>query len=441
MRFTVAPTLKALDAAAEVMAKDPKEFHTLYELAQQTDEYLHWDEVRRHTVPGNCGVLAWWGFLKMTRPALEISSLCQPKKTPFTFSCVARIQRLLHEMDRLLGFAVQSRQHVRDINDHLPRIYFQRSIIEEAITSSQLEGATTTREEAQRMIAEKLTPRDVSELMILRNYETMQRLKSWAKEEMSIARLLEMQKSLTEGTLENPSQSGRFRNAEEKIGIYDNRTGDCTYLPPAADLLPERMEQLVAFANEMDSGKGAFVHPIVRAIILHFMLGYEHPFCDGNGRTARALFYWSLIRSGYWMAEYISISRVLKFSPASYAQAYQRVEHDAGDTTYFVLHQLEVLLKTVHDFHAYIALKSEEHQRLQALYATLNERQIALLEHAYRHDGEIYTAEKHQTWHSISLNTARSDLQGLVRQRLFKKSKNGKTFVYSLRQGRNARMR
>jgi hypothetical protein len=42
-----------------------------------------------------------------------------------------------------------------------------------------------------------------------------------------------------------------------------------------------------------------FIHPVMRAITLHFWLAYDHPFCDGNGRTARALFYWSMLKQGY----------------------------------------------------------------------------------------------------------------------------------------------
>src|SRR5205814_10028127 len=56
-------------------------------------------------------------------------------------------------------------------------------------------------------------------------------------------------------------------------------------------------------------------HPMVRSMILHFWLAYDHPFVDGNGRTARALFYWSMLRNGYWMFEYITISKIILSGP------------------------------------------------------------------------------------------------------------------------------
>jgi Fic family protein len=93
------------------------------------------------------------------------------------------------------------------------------------------------------------------------------------------------------------------------------------------------------------------VHPVVRAILIHFMLGYDHPFYDGNGRTARALFYWSLARSGYWLMEYVSISRLLRQAPAQYARAYRHTETDDNDTTYFIVHQLEVIQQAIAALH------------------------------------------------------------------------------------------
>ena len=85
------------------------------------------------------------------------------------------------------------------------------------------------------------------------------------------------------------------------------------------------------FANS--SAESPFVHPVVRAILIHFMIGYDHPFVDGNGRTARALFYWSMLRSGFWMTEYFSISSILRKAPSQYVRSYLHTESDDGDTT------------------------------------------------------------------------------------------------------------
>ena len=68
--------------------------------------------------------------------------------------------------------------------------------------------------------------------------------------------------------------------------------------------------------------------PVLRATLpaIHFMVGYDHYFEDGNGRTARAFFYWSMLRQGYWLAEFLSISRVLRAAPARYARSFLLTE-------------------------------------------------------------------------------------------------------------------
>src|SRR6201999_3882984 len=98
------------------------------------------------------------------------------------------------------------------------------------------------------------------------------------------------------------------------------------YVPPDFNLLEELIERFCDFANSTNDTD--FVHPIIREIILHFLIGYIHPFADGNGRTARALFYWYLLTKGYWLIEYMSVSRIILASKAQYARAYQHTEKD-----------------------------------------------------------------------------------------------------------------
>ena len=62
--------------------------------------------------------------------------------------------------------------------------------------------------------------------------------------------------------------------------------------PPGHKELPKLMEKICDFANSEDD---EFVHPIIKGIMLHFLIGYIHPFEDGIGRTARALFYWYVL--------------------------------------------------------------------------------------------------------------------------------------------------
>ena len=193
---------------------------------------------------------------------------------------------------------------------------------------------------------------------------------------------------------------------------------------------------LCDFANAGEASL-PFVHPVLRAVLLHFMIGYDHPFADGNGRTARALFYWSMAKSGYWLMEYTSISHILRKAPAQYMRAYLHTETDKNDTTYFLLHQLQTIRQAIAALHAYVARKSREQKETERLLASspnlrgrFNHRQTTLLNHALRNAGEAYRVDAHQRTHEVVYQTARRDLLELETQGLLEKTRKGNAFVY-----------
>ena len=250
------------------------------------------------------------------------------------------------------------------------------------------------------------------------------------------ARIIELHRFLTEDTLDDPAAAGRLRESDD-VHVEDHRDGTIIHQPPRAAELPERLERLCQFANGDEKGE-PFVHPVMRAILIHFMIGYDHPFVDGNGRTARALFYWSMARQGYWLMEFLSISHILRKTPAQYVRAYLHTETDDNDATYFIIHQLEVVRKSISTLHEYLDRTVKEQRATARLLASsrklrdkLNHRQIALLTHALRHPGERYRVEGHQRSHAVVYETARSDLLGLAKLGLLVKSQSGRAFVFT----------
>ncbi|MFL5320077.1 MAG: Fic family protein, partial [Myxococcaceae bacterium] len=310
--------------------------------------------------------------------------------------------------------------------------YLLRSLAEEAITSSQLEGASTTRKVAKEMLLTGRAPRTKDERMIANNFRGMEFVRTQVDEPITRAGLLRLHEILTEGTLEE-ADVGRFRRADELVNVVDHADGSVLHMPPSAEQLPQRLDALLAFANGGD--EAPFVHPIIRAITVHFGLAYEHPFVDGNGRTARALFYWSMLRSGYWMAEFLSISRVLKKAPAQYSRAFLLTETDDGDLTYFLLHQLSVLQTAIKDLHSYLARKAEQLKEADALISSesgFNHRQRTLLADAVRHPSARYTIEAYRRQYGVVYQTARADLLGLAEAGLLKKIQIGKAFHFEV---------
>ena len=186
------------------------------------------------------------------------------------------------------------------------------------------------------------------------------------------------------------------------------------------------------FAN--DELNGEYVPPVVRAIALHFMLGYDHPFQDGNGRTARALFYWAMLNRGYWLTEFLSISRILKAAPAQYARSFLHTEQDDNDLTYFILYQLQVIQRSIQELHSYLNRKirdlQEVRRSLAAMPGEFNHRQLAVLQHAMNNSDAQYTVQSHMNSHSVVHETARKDLLELEQRGLLNKHLVGKAFVW-----------
>jgi len=348
---------------------------------------------------------------------------------------VPPVRQGLHRIDQSFGMTGRSSGPASDVHDmvdaHGRKYLLASSLMEEAIRSSQLEGASTTRAQAKEMIRERREPRDRSERMILNNFHAMERIEDLAQEPLTQDTVFELHSILVDGTLDGPERVGVFRRAEDNVVVELLHTVETAHIPPPAVELPERMERLLAFANG-DTPED-WLHPVLRAIILHFAVGYDHPFVDGNGRVARALFYWAMLRNGYAFTKFLSISKILREAPAKYSRAYLYTETDESDLTYFVDHQIGVVLQSIDALSDYVEEKlTATHQVEAAIFASpdLNHRQIRLLGHALRHPGFRYTVRSHQTSHRVVTNTARADLVDLADRGLLVQSKQGRQHVF-----------
>lgn len=393
-------------------------------------QYRHWDKVRHIKPPEPLTHEEWWLAMKLARMGL-LSPLPEldTKGRPFRYGLPAPIPERLHYLDQNAGGTISLLEDGALTTDARDR-YLVRSLVEEAITSSQLEGAATTRAVAKEMIRSKRLPRDIGERMILNNYLAMRQICSLKDKELTPEIVFHLHTILTEGTLEKTDAVGRFRSSDEDVRVI-TPYNDILHTPPHANELPERMAAMCDFANGRTPA--GFVHPVIRAMVLHFWLAYDHPFYDGNGRCARALFYWSVLRDGYWLFEFTSISNIIRKSHAQYGRAFLYSETDDNDMTYFLLYHLHVLMKSIEELHEYIQRKTAEIRATENLMNAslgLNYRQKALLSHALRHENAVYTFRSHQVSHNVVNQTARTDLLDLVARGLLRKTKQGSSFVF-----------
>ena len=395
--------------------------------------YVHWDRLRHLPVPEGLSHEEWWLGIKFARcTQYRTLPLRDTRGRPFAYMLPDPVQEALHQIDSQARGWIGAPEHVT--NPSTRDRFIVSSLIEEAITSSQLEGASTTRVVAADMIRAGRRPRDQSERMILNNYRAMAAIRQLGGEPLSLDAVLRLHAMLTADTLDDPDAEGRFQGPnEERVQVWDNTDQRVLHIPPPAGELPERMDAMIRFANH-GADNGSFLHPVIRAIALHFWLAYDHPFQDGNGRTARALFYWSMLRHGYWMFEFTSISRLLVRAPVQYGRAFLHTETDENDLTYFILHQVDVILRSLSDVESYIEKKIEQTREVERMLrrsSDLNHRQLALLAHAIRHHDAEYTIRSHMTSHDVAYATSRADLFRLAELGLLDRRRIGeKTYVF-----------
>lgn len=392
--------------------------------------YRHWHTLRDLTPPQGLSSEEWWLALKLARASLRKKLPLRDAHGRHLYVAVPEpAQAMLMTIDQQASGRLTAPELVAS-PAHRDR-YLVSSLIEEAIRSSQLEGAATTRQVAKEMLRSGRDPQNRHEQMIVNNYAAMNLVRGWRDQDLTPAMVLDLHRVVTDGTLDDPDDAGRLQSVqEERIKIVWNAR-EVLYEPPPADQLAERLADMCRFAN--GEGIDGFLHPVARAILLHFWLAYDHPFVDGNGRTARALFYWSLLRQGYWLAEFLSISSIIREAPARYAESFLYVETDDGDTTYFVLSQLRIICRAIEALYSYLNRKTAEIREVEALVRQapgFNHRQLALLGDALRDPDARYSIASHQRSHNIAYASARQDLLDLVDRRLLLQTKRGKAFEF-----------
>ncbi len=391
------------------------------------DEYLPWDKARfKKTPAGFTPEEAWFLVHEFRSSNALYTPISTPKGERFTWLRLNYTEQYLNEFDLLMGGQFMT-SRVR-ISSSEQQSFLTRGVIEEAIASSQLEGASVTRKAAKEMLAENRQPRDKSEWMIHNNYLMMSRITELYKDvPLSLELLLEMHRLISSNTMDE-EDIGRLRMDRDKITV--GSPTKTTYIPPKHDFMTQELHKLISFAN--DNNPEHFLHPIIKAIMIHFWIGYLHPFVDGNGRIARALFYWLLLKKDYWLATYVPISTIIKQAPLQYSDAYVYSEQDGNDFTYFYDYHMRKIKKALDAFLEYVDKQRAENTEVDRLLETrgrLNERQKQVMHYLMADQRHRVSITSHSGLNKIGLNTARRDLITLQKLGLIFPVRSGK-FVY-----------
>ncbi|MEX5689532.1 Fic family protein [Pseudomonas silesiensis] len=401
--------------------------------------YLPFDELRYRWPPGLDSKLCW-ALVKKARTA-QYSTLL-PLGEPIQWGkCVLTplAQKAMSIVDRQATTAALEYM-TSQIGEHAHFSYLLNDLIEdEAISSSQLEGAATTTRVAKDMLKRKRLPRTPDERMVIGNYKMMNFAWEQRYEPLSLELITAMHRVGVEGIDDAQYSPGDFRDNDD-VEVQDGE-GNTVHAPPPAAGLALRLQMLAKWINQShnDPDHADYLHPLIKGIALHFALGYEHPFRDGNGRVARALFYWFMFKNDFSAFRYIAISILLRNAPLKYGRSYLNTEADELDLTYFIDFQCSVILRAVSSFtEAYrksLAYADTFDRWLMAsgFFDQLTEKQRTVYQVAKSGMAKEFTAVNVKENLGCSYNTASATLNGLVALKVFEKRKMGREWVFFLR--------
>lgn len=398
----------------------------LYEYSN--DKYYYWDKIKYQKLWKNLQTPEELRYVIKKMRQTWIPTVIKSKEWKrFTLSKPIFLEELLHKIDlELWGNFFDSH-----LTKQERKVFLQNWIAEEAISSSQIEWALTSSKVAKDMINQWRKPITNHEKMIINNYNAMQLVNNEMKnQELTLELLIELQALLTKETLENPDYVGRLRKDGDEINVTNASGTKVYHIPPNEDILKKELENLIDFAN--DKGDYIFTHPFIKAVMLHFWIGYLHPFCDGNWRTARAIFYWYLLKKWYWGFSYIPISATIKNSKVEYGDAYLYSEQDDENLTYFLVYIAQKTILAQKNFNTYIKEKREKQKEIsqELHHLGMNERQGKLIAYFLEKPKSYTNATIHKNYYSIAMNTAKTDLEQLFAHWILLKRKQWKYVNY-----------
>jgi len=409
-------------------------FRPLFKVVDSKGRYLHWDELR-HRIDNKDPILAWSAVKHSRLPGMQILRdlpLSIKSEVP-TINTIPSMSRRCSYVDNwcsgpafnaMLGTVASNEYFIEDLME------------EESIASSQLEGASTTRRIAKEMLQSKREPRTLDEKMIIGNFEMMQFAWNRRDDSLSVDFIKELHSTGTLGIDDKKYIPGRFR--EDNDVYVSGNNGEVLHQPPSHEDLSSRLNMICQWGNFDHNSLNTqdYIHPLVKASILHFSIGYEHPFNDGNGRVARALFYWLMFKYGYKSFKYISISKLFKQSPKEYGKSYLYTESDKYDLTYFIDYQCQIIETAVSDFVSYIQSTIAEKEEFtmylvrSGIYQALNDRQRHVLKMMGDKRKRVFTTKYLEDAYEISNNTARKDLSVLTKLGFLREQKTNKPIKF-----------
>jgi Fic family protein len=179
---------------------------------------------------------------------------------------------------------------LRPLSPHAVTSLREKTIVDWTYHTNAIEGGTLTLSET-KVVLEGLTiggKNMVEHLEVINHKEAILFMETIIQEKQSLSE--SMVKGLHQLILKEIDHQNAGAYRRENVTI-----SGANHIPPHHLVLPELMQKLIV---EYQMAWHEY-HPIIRACLLHGEFVKIHPFVDGNGRTARLLLNFELMKHGY----------------------------------------------------------------------------------------------------------------------------------------------
>ena len=400
----------------EVLRSDPAPLWLISDLPH-LDSYPHWDDLLRHEPPEDLTHEQWWVRLKTLRleRAITVPDFLAGNgkqlwytPNPTLLEGLSEIAPVVSGADPDLDRQVSTVTHERDL-------FVEWTLREEAIASAQLAGAEISRSEALPRFDDHTLADSAAGAQVWNNYLALARVLELADEEFRPELIAELNTIL--------SGDGALRTAD--CTDVTDPYGRVWHSAPPASEVAGRLARLCDFANRDSHEK---LPPLLAAMTVHYVAVHDQYFAEANNRTARLLFYWAMFRCGFWLARYLSISKVMAARGLDYRRTFLLTDTDDGDLTYFFEFSTSVLRRSVWQLRARLEteLNAGHPTRtpLLGVESELNHRQLKVLETCLADPRSAFSYETHQIYWGISYESARRDLRSLGKKGLLRRQEN-----------------
>jgi len=330
----------------------------------------------------------------------------------------------------------------REVINHAPLLpYYEKKFQSEALLRSvhhgtHIEGNELNLTQAERVIMGQqiiARERDIQEVLNYRRVmEHIDEIGIRDQESADGFYTPELLFTLHKMTVEKilPAEAaGKYRSTQ--VVIKNSHTGDVSFRPPVANVVPEQMHQLLVFLNK---SKEEHIHPVLKSAIAHYEFARIHPFIDGNGRVARALSTLILFIDGYDIRKFFSLEEYFDSDASRYYEALQSVSKMDGNLTMWLEYFTEgmaIELVKIKELVESVSVDAKIRERLGGKPILLSDRQLKIIEYIQK-AGHLENKAFRMLFPMVSEDTVLNEIKSLVSQGIIKKTGITKSSKYVL---------